>query len=342
MSTSPQKEETAQEPQLQEQEKEKTQSPAQTQDTEAGDEEQDRKMEDKPRQEEAEEEGKSDDNMEIEEKEQESKEEEQVKTPAKPVTPDAQHTPTQTKSTPKAAVSATKRKFDALHARSSAADPSISQHEKNKKARASALMKSPATRVSTAVKKATKTREFSFARPTMSSALRTEAPALDPAQAKARTKSAPPPAHKSLRAKRTPATAHYASTPGPKVPATDKTARAHAGYTPYTGPLPPLTVESSFAPKGSQMHTVSPAWKTAGSAARKPRPASVKKTSTGKENSGVNTIGGAASNAATLSSKRHRTPVKSSSVSKEESRSAFKEQQVARATPRASPEEPTA
>ncbi|KAL4164866.1 hypothetical protein KRP22_003607 [Phytophthora ramorum] len=60
-------------------------------------------------------------------------------------TPATQKTVTQVP----ASTSATKRKFDALHARNLALEPSISEHEKNKKARASALMKSPATKSET-------------------------------------------------------------------------------------------------------------------------------------------------------------------------------------------------
>ncbi|KAG1711129.1 hypothetical protein DVH05_013845 [Phytophthora capsici] len=86
--------------------------------------------------------------------------------------------------TPSQTSSATKRKFDVLHARNTKADPSISEHENNKKARASALMKTPGTNVNRSAKPATKVREFSFARPTQSSANRTAAAAKDHARAK--------------------------------------------------------------------------------------------------------------------------------------------------------------
>ncbi|KAL4144422.1 hypothetical protein PRNP1_013555 [Phytophthora ramorum] len=168
-------------------------------------------------------------------------------------TPATQKTVTQVP----ASTSATKRKFDALHARNLALEPSISEHEKNKKARASALMKSPATKVaetkSATARKFTKTREFSFARPTASSARRTAAAATDHARAKATMTL---PGRKPLHAKNnkyTPAKAQRASMPVSKTSAImDKASRPHFNYTPYSGPLPALTVESSFAPKNVQ------------------------------------------------------------------------------------------
>ncbi|ETI47939.1 hypothetical protein, variant [Phytophthora nicotianae] len=193
------------------------------------------------------------------------------KTPAKAMTPMEKKTPSQATSASK---SATKRKFDALHARNAAAAPSISEHEKNKKARASALMKTPGTKPNGVAKKTpTKPKEFSFARPTASSASRTTAIARDHAHPK--TTPTHPPARKPLHPRNTPANAQQTSTPAPKTP-TDKTSRPHFNYTPYTGPLPPLTVESSFAPKGSQ--NMSQGNTKLPSSARKPRPASVRKT----------------------------------------------------------------
>ncbi|KAG3120599.1 hypothetical protein PI124_g13490 [Phytophthora idaei] len=260
------------------------------------------------------------------EEKQEVKEEEQnieEKTPVKAATPTNRKTPNHATSASK---SATKRKFDALHARNAAAVPSISEHEMNKKARVSALMKTPGTKPSGVAKKApTKARDFAFARPTASSASRTAALAKDHAHPKA-TQTHPPARH-VLQPRNTPAKVQHVSTPAPKTP-TDKASRPHCSYTPYTGPLPPLTVESSFAPKGSQ--NMSHQWNTKlPAAARKPRPASVMKTrpqsSTGKENNGVNTDEGAATNAAS-SSKANRALIKSSKiVTKEQNRSAFKE-----------------
>ncbi|KAI9989461.1 hypothetical protein PInf_019744 [Phytophthora infestans] len=234
----------------------------------------------------------------LEPEKQEHEKTQEEKTPVKAATPSEKKKPSQATSASK---SATKRKFDALHARNAASTPSIPEHEKNKKARASALMKTPGAKLNE--KKApTKTREFSFARPTESSASRTTAIAKDHAHPK--TTPTPPPARKPLHPKNTSAKAQHTSAPAPKTP-TDKTSRPHFSYTPYTGPLPPLTVESSFAPKGSQntSHKL-PA------SVRKPRPASAKKTrpqsSTGKENNGVNTDGDAATNAASSSKVNHR------------------------------------
>ncbi|GMF09476.1 unnamed protein product [Phytophthora lilii] len=255
--------------------------------------------------------------------------EKKVETPAKTATPGAKRT-LRTDAT-----SATKRKFDALHACKAAGEKTIYEHEKTKKARASALMKTPGTKPNGAAKKVIKTRDFSFARPTASSASRAAALAAEHAQAKAKPT---PPARKVLHSKRTPAKAQRASMPADKTPATtgaDKASRAHFSYTPYTGPLPPLTVESSFAPKNSQVlergqRTASPARVKMAPAGRKSRPASDKKAqphSSGKENLAENTNGSVATNAAS-SSKAHRTPVKSSSgpsLSKDKTRSAFYE-----------------
>ncbi|KAE9358728.1 hypothetical protein PR003_g1111 [Phytophthora rubi] len=278
------------------------------------------------------------------------REEQHVKTPTKAATPVAKKTPSQAASASK---SAAKRKLE---------EPSTSDHDKTKKARASVPVKTPTPKYNGSAKKVTKAREFSFARPTVSSARRTAAVAADHVNAKA--KPTPPPTRKPLHAKHTPAKVQRASMPAPKTPTTtgaDKASRPHSSYTPYTGPLPPLTVESSFAPKSAYVldrgaRTASPAKTTLAPAGRKPRPASVKKAqpqiSTGKENNGVNTKGGAATNGAS-SSKTHRTPIKSSTgsvVSKEENRSAFKEkikslrslvQQTARSSPTAT-EDPTA
>ncbi|KAG1711130.1 hypothetical protein DVH05_013846 [Phytophthora capsici] len=90
-------------------------------------------------------------------------------------------------------------------------------------------------------------------------------------------------ARKPTNPKRTLAKPQRASVPARAAPAIkDKEARPHFNYTPYSGPLPPLTVESSFAPKGSQNldhgpRTASPAKTKLASTGRKPRPASVKK-----------------------------------------------------------------
>ncbi|KAG7389648.1 hypothetical protein PHYPSEUDO_010045 [Phytophthora pseudosyringae] len=318
MSTTPQKQET----QELHEEHEQTSSPPtppsvenQTQDTETEEEAMATKDEEHEHKDEK-----------LQEEEEEKTQEEEVQTPSMASPPVAKHTPTQ------AFTSASKRKFDALHARNAAGDASISENEKNKKARASAWMKTPGTK-----KAPTKTRDFSFARPTASSASRTAALARDHAQAKATP--TPPPARKPLHPKRTPAKVPRASESALRTPAmTDKASRPHVSYTPYTGPLPPLTVESSFAPKGSQSldrgaRTASPAKSRI---ACKPRPASAKKAkpqgTTGKENNGVTTEGGAATNAA-ASIKASRTPIKSSTtgspVSKEQNRSAFEEKATA-------------
>ncbi|KAJ8558937.1 hypothetical protein ON010_g8514 [Phytophthora cinnamomi] len=282
---------------------------------------------------------------EKEEKHGDKSEELEVQTPAKAATPVANKTPAS------ASKSAAKRKLE---------DATTTDHEKVKKTRASVPARAPAAKPSGSTKKVTQAREFSFARPTASSARRTAAVAADHASAKA--KPTPPPARKPTQAKDTPAKAQRASMPAPKTPAMDKASRPHFNYTPYTGPLPPLTVESSFAPKNALAldrgaRTASPAKSKLIPAGRKPRPASVKKaqpqSSAGKENNGVNTGGGAATNAAS-SSKTHRTPIKSSTgsaVSKEETRSAYKEkiksqrslaQHSARSISSAAEEDPTA
>ncbi|KAG7393997.1 hypothetical protein PHYBOEH_005920 [Phytophthora boehmeriae] len=199
-------------------------------------------------------------------------------TPAKTVTPEAK-TPSD------APKSATKRKFDALHALKAETEPTIYEHEKNKQARASALMTAP-----TAKRSKREPREFSFARPTASSASRTAA------IASAHSKATPPPTRQpshSKPTKRTPLrTPQRSSTPAPKTPATTGAEnKRHFNYTPYSGPLPPLTVESSFAPKNSQIldrgaRTASPA--PAKNARRNhPTPAKVRNTA-GKENVATN------------------------------------------------------
>ncbi|GMF24936.1 unnamed protein product [Phytophthora fragariaefolia] len=299
---------------------------------EASEEKEEEQTENKEKEEEETEKEEKDDGQEAEtvaneEKEQEKQTEEneqqlQVKAPVKTATPGAEKMPKQGAADPApASKSAAKRKLE---------DPSANEQETAKKPRASVPVK---TAASWSAKKVTKTKEFSFARPTASSARRTAAVAADHANAKAKV--VPPPAHKPVRAH----TPQRASMPAPKTPATpgaDKTSRPHFAYTPYTGPLPPLSVESSFAPKNSHVldrgaRTASPAKTKLAPAGRKPRPASVKKTpsqsTSGKENNGVNTDRGADTNPAS-SSKAYRTPVKSSTgsvVSKEENRSAFKE-----------------
>ncbi|RLN62659.1 hypothetical protein BBJ29_001017 [Phytophthora kernoviae] len=183
-------------------------------------------------------------------------------------------------------------------------EPTIYEHEKSKKVRASALMTAP-----NAKRAKKEPREFSFARPTASSASRTAA------IASAHTKATPPPSLKPLHSKtvkRTPLrTPQRSSTPVPKTPTTTEGEnKRHFNYTPYSGPLPPLTVESSFAPKNSQTldrgaRTASPApVKTA----RKNHstPAKVRNT-TGKENVAMNSDGLVADGA--LNSKTLGSPV---------------------------------
>ena len=160
---------------------------------------------------------------------------------------------------------------------------------------------------------------FAFARPTASSARRTAAVAENQAQVKAA-----PPLRKMLHSKkRLPAATERLSTPVATLTGVEKASRAHCGYTPYTGPLPPLTVESSFAPKNGQgidrgVRSALPAPPKVAAAARKPRPASAKKTPpTGKENRGVHADGGAATNAASSSrTSVHPSKTGSSSVNK--------------------------
>ncbi|CAH0475700.1 unnamed protein product [Peronospora belbahrii] len=211
----------------------------------------------------------------------------------------------------------TKRKFDALDTCTTAAELTIDhEHQKTKKkARALDLIKTRATKTRNNGN-TTKTREFSFARPTESSARRTAALAKNQTQIKA----TPPPSHKLQQGKRTPAKAPCVSMPVCKTPtatsAADKTSRLHSGYTPYTGPLPPLTVESSFAPKNGQVvdrraWSVSSAQTKVPAVTRKPRPVSVKKaqqqSTIGKENSSVN----AAKDATTNAASSNRTSIKS-------------------------------
>ncbi|CAI5703104.1 unnamed protein product [Peronospora effusa] len=210
--------------------------------------------------------------------------------------------------------SCTKRKFDALDARIS--DPKTKKDGANVK-----LTKVSATKKIN--QSTTKTREFSFARPTESSARRTAALTEN----HTKNMKATPPSFKLQQLKRTPAKAQCASTPILKTPtetaaAADKASRAHFSYTPYTGPLPPLTVESSFAPKNGQMSdrrawSAPPAQTKGTASARKPRLASVKEmqlqSTTGKENSGVNTKEKTATNVAS-SSQPPVTPGKTNGI----------------------------
>uniref|UniRef100_M4BKW0 Uncharacterized protein n=1 Tax=Hyaloperonospora arabidopsidis (strain Emoy2) TaxID=559515 RepID=M4BKW0_HYAAE len=185
-----------------------------------------------------------------------------------------------------ALAAATKRKLNALEPQS--ASIKDKDHGETKKARSQVHPESVGTTTTRPVK--TKT-EFAFARPTASSARRTAAVAENQAQVKAM-----PVLRKMVQSKkRAPAEeAQRLSTPV-AARTSDKAARAHFSYTPYTGPLPPLTVESSFAPKNGQgldrgMRSASPAQSKVAAAARKPRPASAKKsTLSGKENYGVHT-----------------------------------------------------
>lgn len=186
------------------------------------------------------------------------------------------------KTRPKQAISDAKRKLETSQ---SNAEPSI----KSKKTRIVA----PSTKMKKDTKKATiRTREFSFARPTASSANR--------AAAAIKATPTPSPARKSSRPKKSPASAQRSSTPAPKTPnVANKTSRSNFSYTPYTGPLPPLTVQSSFAPKGSQnvgheTRTASPAGTKV---RRNPRPTSTTKAQPGKANNGVIADKGPASDA---------------------------------------------
>ncbi|RLN44584.1 hypothetical protein BBJ28_00012077 [Nothophytophthora sp. Chile5] len=292
-----------------------------------------------------------------------------VGTPASSKKPMKKRTPTPGKaSTPRATMpskakvavtSATKKKFDVLHTRKLASEPTIIDYAKNKKARAKALLKSPgqkkkATTVEakakdsssssvTAASRPTKTQGFSFARPTASSASR------DAAVASAHVRATPPPSRKPLHPRtdmRTPARTPLARSAGAtlasalaaKTPAELKTPR-HYNYTPYRGPLPPLNVESSFAPKSSQVldrgvRTAPPARGRSGTPNLKTRPQSAKgmrsRSSTGKENDGANTKGNVDAHG-TPSSKSadHRESVKARtadlSASKDQSHAAFQE-----------------
>ncbi|CAI5733924.1 unnamed protein product [Peronospora destructor] len=234
--------------------------------------------------------------------------------------------------------SSTKRKFDALDACISASEPFNNEHPpKTKKDCATKLMKVSATKKIN--QSTTKTREFSFARPTESSARRTAALTEN----LTKNVKATPPSFKLQQLKRTPAKNQCASAPIVKTPtgtgAADKASRSHFSYTPYTGPLPPLTVESSFAPKSGQISdrrawSASPTQTKSTVDARKPRLASAKESqqqsTTGKENSGVNTKKKTATNAAS-SSQTLVTPGKKTGllVSKEENWSSFKENEEA-------------
>ncbi|CAI5746743.1 unnamed protein product [Peronospora destructor] len=133
----------------------------------------------------------------------------------------------------------------------------------------------------------TKTREFSFARATESSARRTAALTENHTKNVKTT----PPSFKLQQLKRTPAKGQCASTPIVKTPtgtgAADKASRSHFSYTPYTGRLPPLTVESSFAPKSGQISdrrawSASPTQTKRTVDARKPRLASAKESQRAK------------------------------------------------------------
>uniref|UniRef100_A0AAV1SXI0 Uncharacterized protein n=1 Tax=Peronospora matthiolae TaxID=2874970 RepID=A0AAV1SXI0_9STRA len=191
-----------------------------------------------------------------------------------------------------ALAAATKRKLNAQEPQSASVEDK--DHGKTKKARSQVHTESVGTTTTRPVK--TKT-AFAFARPTASSARRTAAVAQNQAQVKAT-----PVMRKMVQSKkRAPAEeAQRLSTPV-ATRTSDKAARAHFSYTPYTGPLPPLTVESSFAPKNGQgldrgMRSASPAQSKVAAAARKSRPASAKKsTLSGKENCGVHTEDVAAS-----------------------------------------------
>ncbi|KAI9906201.1 hypothetical protein PsorP6_016521 [Peronosclerospora sorghi] len=86
---------------------------------------------------------------------------------------------------------------------------------------------------------------------------------------------------KPLQPKRSSTKSQRVTTPVLKTPtgasSAEKTSRSHFSYTPYTGPLPPLTVESSFAPKGGQvsdrrLKSASPTQTKKSGSARKSRP----------------------------------------------------------------------
>ncbi|RLN97854.1 hypothetical protein BBJ28_00012060 [Nothophytophthora sp. Chile5] len=292
-----------------------------------------------------------------------------VGTPASNKKPMKERTPTPGKAdTPRATMpskakvavnSATKKKFDVLHTQKLASEPTIIDYAKNKKARAKALLKSPGQKKKTttleaevkdssssrvtAASRSAKTQGFSFARPTASSASR------DAAVASAHVKATPPPPRKPLHPKadmRTPARTPLARSAGAtpasalaaKTPADLKTPR-HYNYTPYRGPLPPLNVESSFAPKSSQVldrgaRTAPPARGRIDTSSLKTRPQSAKgmrpRSSTGKENDGANTKGDVdAHGTPSNKSAEHRESVKARtadlSASKDQSHAAFQE-----------------
>ncbi|CAI5733928.1 unnamed protein product [Peronospora destructor] len=233
--------------------------------------------------------------------------------------------------------SSTKRKFDALDACISESFNNEHPPKTKKDCAKTKLMKVSATKKIN--QSTTKTREFSFARATESSARRTAALTENHTKNMKTT----PPSFKLQQLKRTPAKGQCASTPIVKTPtgtgAADKASRSHFSYTPYTGRLPPLTVESSFAPKSGQISdlrawSASPAQTKRTVDARKPQLASAKEiqvqSTTGKENSGVNTKKKTATNAAS-SSQTLVTPGKKTGllVSKEENWSSFKENEEA-------------
>ncbi|TDH65496.1 hypothetical protein CCR75_008038 [Bremia lactucae] len=182
----------------------------------------------------------------------------------------------------------TKTKMDVANA---AAEPS----GKSKRARALALTNLPSSTKRTK-KNSDSVGDFSFARPTASSARRTAAVA----------KATPPaaPTRKILHNKNSLDVVKRRPTPAPKTPVmADKKSRAQCSYTPYTGPLPPLNVQSSFAPKGSQTVFLEDRRATSASTkvVRKSRPA-------GKKNRRLSTCNDAATNV-TFSSKANEGPI---------------------------------
>ncbi|CAI5726619.1 unnamed protein product [Hyaloperonospora brassicae] len=194
-----------------------------------------------------------------------------------------------------------------------------SSHTERKQAKPTRSLMQTETTGKHPTKAAKTATEFAFARPTASSARRTAAVAENQAHVKAA-----PPLRKMLHSKkRLPTAAERLSTPVATLTGVEKASRAHCGYTPYTGPLPPLTVESSFAPKNGQgvdrgVRSALPAPPKVAASARKPRPASAKKTRlTGTKNCGVHADGVAATNAASSSrTSVHASKTGSSSVNK--------------------------
>ncbi|CEG48539.1 uncharacterized protein PHALS_06357 [Plasmopara halstedii] len=147
-------------------------------------------------------------------------------------TPPKTHT-TNVNRMPKQEMSVAKRKLEILQN-----DPAS---RKNKKARVSAT----SIKSKKDTKKTPTKQEFSFARPTASSASRTAAVV--------KATPTPPPIRKPSYTKKSPALTQRLSTHAPKTPViANKASRSKFNYTPYTGPLPPLTVQSSFAPKDSR------------------------------------------------------------------------------------------